>query len=115
MRQLETFSSHSRFARISFALSAVVMLSSAVALMACDPGQDVTFENRTGQVISIFRDNDLEAKLSPGDERTFSFITYQGSDPFLAKDETGNVLLKEEYTWDDLRSMHWRIVIRPKQ
>ena len=98
------------FGRILFI---VALLASAASALSCDPGEDVTFENRTDHAVSVFRNRDLEANLAPGEKRTFSFIEYQGSETFVARDDGGNVLLQADYTWDDLRRLHWRIVVVP--
>ena len=102
--------------RTRFTATALLLaLIAAVAVsVACDPGEDVTLKNGTGVTVSVFREKDLEAKLAPGEQRTFSFIVYQGAQTFSAKDEAGNVIFQEQYTWDDLKRLNWRIVIAKK-
>ncbi len=102
-----------RLGTVGRLLFTLVLLVSLAAATACDPGEDVTFENRTDRAVSVFRDKDLEASLAPGEKRTFSFIVYQGYDTFVARDDAGNVLFQADYTWEDLRTLHWRIVIAP--
>jgi len=93
---------------------ALALTGALVLAVACDPGENVTYKNDTDVAISVFQGNDLEAELSPGEQRTFTFIVYQGARTFSAKDEAGNVIFREEYTWDDLKRLRWQITIRAK-
>ena len=104
-------SSRSRFAKLGGAFLTAALLVGLAGSISCDPGEGVTYENRTDHAVSVFEGNDLEAKLSPGQRRTFSFIVYEGSRHFVAKDDAGNVVFQADYTWDDLRRLHWRIII----
>lgn len=93
-------------------LVCMVLAISGVLWTACDPGHGVTYENQTQQTVSVFNGNDLDATLAPGAHRTFTFIVYQGLRTFVAKDESGVVVFQEQYSWDDLKRVNWRIVIR---
>jgi len=86
----------------------VVLLTIA---SGCDPGHGVTFVNQTDRTIAVYENTDLDANLAPAQQRTFTFIVFEGSRTFLARDEAGNVIFQQQYTWADLKRLQWRIVI----
>ncbi len=92
---------------------ATAMLVGMVASISCDPGEGVTYENRTAQTLNVFDRADLDATLAPGEKRTFSFLVYGGARTYTAKDVAGNIVFQEAYSWDDLRKLHWHIIIGP--
>lgn len=96
-------------------LVCAVLVASGVLWTACDPGHGVTFENQTQATVNVFNGDDLDATLSPGTQRTLGFIEYMGLRTFVAKDESGTVVFQEQYSWDDLKRLNWRIVIRTPQ
>lgn len=81
--------------------------------LACDPGKGVTYENKTGQTITVLRNGDIETTLAPGEKKTFTFIEYDGTRMYSARDSAGAILFTANYSWDDLRRLGWRIVIEP--
>lgn len=97
--------------KLKVVLLAAVLVGTFVPMMGCDPGAEVTYRNETPSTVSVFSNALLETTLAPGEEQTFSVITYEGSRTYSARDESGRVLFREEYTWEDLKRMDWEIVI----
>ena len=83
-----------------------------VLLAACDRGEGVTYMNDTNVTVSVFSGRDLDVTLAPGEQGTFTVLAYEGMRTYSARDESGQVIFREEYTWEDLKRMDWEIVIR---
>ncbi len=90
--------------------SIVATVAIAVALGACDPTHDITYENETNEFIEIYTDGFLNVSLDPLQKRTLSTIKFRWL-TFEARNAAGNVLYRQTFSWDELRHTGWRIVV----
>ena len=93
------------------AVALAVIFLSSISIIACDPGHDVTFRNDTQGDVSVVSNGETWGSLAPGEQRAFGVLTYEGSRTYSAEDQSGRILFRAEYTWDDLKRMDWEIVI----
>ena len=96
----------------------VVLAVLAVLLafgVACESGPDVTWVNQTDQTVLVYlRDEfrrDLGTPLPPHSSRIELVTEFVWEDVIVIRDEQGNVLFRQELTWDALKAQRWRFVI----
>lgn len=89
----------------------------SIAAVACDPGFEVTFENKTDHEIRVSVRGNLEAvpafdAVDSGETRA---LTYLSRNPerfrVVIVDERGDVLLNEIFTIDELEARGMRFVV----
>ncbi len=81
---------------------------------ACDPGATVTWVNETDETVDIFAGDDAEdfvTTLQPHSSTKLGELEHLWEDVVLVKDQNGNVLIREEITWDELEKQGFRFVI----
>ena len=98
--------------RIAFAICVLLMLGTTVA---CDPGAGVSWVNETDETVVVYlRDEFVEefgSTVPPRSTKTEAVIKAVWKDVVVIRDEQGNVLFRQELTWDELKAQDWRIVI----
>jgi hypothetical protein len=95
-------------------LIALVLVVAAIALTACEPGAGVTWVNETGQTVDIFAGEDAEdfvTTVQPHSSTRMGEFEHLWEDVVVVKDQTGNVLLYEEITWEELKAQDFRFVV----
>ena len=85
-------------------------VATAFALIGCDPGHNISYENETNEFIDIYLDGFLNVSLEPMQKKKF-FGIESPSTTFEARDAEGNVIYRQTFTWDELRDAGWRIVV----
>ena len=96
-------------------LIALSVILTPVALTACEPGAGVTWVNETDETVDIFAGEDAEdfvTTLQPHSSIRMGEFEHLWEDVVLVKDQTGNVLITEEITWEELEEQGFRFVIR---
>lgn len=83
----------------------------ALAALACDPGHDVTYENRTASSLTIYVSGARDVSIKPFAKETSDLLRFRGAKTIEAKDETGAVVFSKTVTWDDLRRQGWKVSI----
>ncbi len=82
--------------------SITVIILLALALIACDPGERVTIENRTDQTVAVF-DNDTQRNLiAPGDTARYAILKFERTMTFTVKTMAGKVLASQTFTWEEI-------------
>jgi hypothetical protein len=92
-------------------LSALV----AITATACDPGAGVTWSNETDQTVVLYLSHELNDRgtiLEPHSTKTQAVIEAVWKGVVVVRDQRGNVLLREDISWDQLKAQHFRFVIR---
>lgn len=94
---------NSRYRRLLMAPASITVITLlALALIACDPGEAVTIENRTDQTVAVF-DNDTQRNLiAPGDTARYSILKFERTMTFTVKTMDGKVLASRTFTWDEI-------------
>jgi hypothetical protein len=98
-------------ARVFTILAGIILALTVGAAAGCDPGHGVTYDNRTGQRVTVFQDGVREFVLEVSERKTYTEFLFSGSSLFEAKDDKGTVLYSELLTWDELKERGWEIVI----
>ncbi len=84
---------------------------------ACDPGATVTWINETDETVDIFAGDDAEdfvTTLQPHSSTKLGELEHLWEDIVLVKDRNGNVLMREQITWDELKAQGFRFVVTPE-
>lgn len=95
-----------------------VMLALAGLAVGCDPGAGLTWVNETDQDVLIYLGDDLDdldVRL-PARSRLEDVATIIAvwRDVVVVRDVQGNILLRKEITWDELKAQDFIFVIRPE-
>ena|SRR6266540_6434680 len=96
-----------------------VFLSTGLALWllglgACDPGAGITWVNRTDQPVNVYFGDSLEdfsLSVAPGSSVEAATIEHVWKDLIVLRDDEGNILFRQELTWDDLKARDFQFVI----
>lgn len=88
----------------------LLVVSGAFVVTACDPGHNVTYENTTDQVVSVFVNGAFDFTLGPSEKKEFLVFKFR-EETLEAKDEVGRVIYSETFTWEELKEAGWQIVI----
>jgi hypothetical protein len=103
-----------------FLLSAILLISLlASSAFIGDPGSYLTIDNRTDITLSIFIDELPTIDVPPQEKERFGTIIIHPNPDFSddhkylieAKTKDGEVVYSEEFTWQELDDMDWKIVI----
>ena len=86
-----------------------------------DPGTRIRVNNLTDQTLVIFIDELQEADIPPGEIVAYDTTLiqpkniYPADKKFLieAKTKEGEVIYSQEFTWQELDDMDWKVVIPP--
>ena len=95
----------------------VVALAATVwAAVACDPGATVTYVNETERRISVYLGegtgpDDFEVAIEPLSMVEVGTIATEWRDVVVIRDEDGNVILRREITWNQLKEEDFLFVI----
>ena len=84
----------------------------AAAACGASGAQPFTFENATNEPITIRVDDRLRLLIQPGQTKSFNTPNNKGARHVLAVDETSVTRLDHVFTWDELKAMDFRLVIR---
>jgi hypothetical protein len=109
-----TFNKLSWIESLGRALVVAFGLLMLAGLTACDPGADTTWANETDQEIGIYLGDsvsDFDQKLPPHSTRTVGTLEAAWKDVVVVRDKQGNVLLRQEITWDEFKAQDFRFVI----
>ncbi len=95
-----------------------VMLTLAGLTLGCDQGAELTWVNETDQDVRIYLSDDPDALyVSVAARSRLGDITYiiaVWQDVVVVRDRQGNILLRKEITWDELKAQDFIFVIRPE-
>ena len=95
-----------------------VMLALASLAVGCDPGAGLTWVNETDQAVFIYLGDDrddLDVSLGPRSRlEDVATIIAVWSDVVVVRDRQGNILMRKEITWDELKAQDFIFVIRPE-
>lgn len=90
-------------------------LFGALLLLACGPRASVTFENTTDSEVRLFFDTSPQAavqgRVPSGEEKRIVIAPYAWKGQLIARDESGNIVLRREMTWKELVELD-RLVIQ---
>ncbi len=92
----------------------VVLTVIAFTTMACDPGAGVTWVNETDQTVLIYlgdEPNGTGTLLEPHSTKTEAVIKAVWEDVVVIRDRRGNILFRQEITWDELEAQDFRFEI----
>jgi hypothetical protein len=100
-------------ARVALAICLVLILATAAG---CDPGATITYVNETDKTLVVYTAEDLEpeeydALLQPHSTVRAGTIKMSFKDVVIVRDQNGNILFREEITWDELKAQGFRFVI----
>ncbi len=91
-----------RLSLMPLALIAILVLVS-MALIACDPGERVTIENRTDQTVAVFDNGNQRNLIAPGDTARYAILIFErGTMTFTVKNLAGKVLASQTFTWEEI-------------
>ena len=85
-----------------------------IALTACEPGAGVTWVNETDETVDVFAGEDAEdfvTTLQPHSSTRMGEFEHLWEDVVLVNDQSGNVLVAQEITWEELEAQGFRFVI----
>ena len=83
--------------------SITVITLLALALIACDPGEIVTIENRTDQTVAVFDNGTQRNLIAPGDTARYAILIFErGTMTFTVKNIAGKVLASQTFTWEEI-------------
>ena len=98
--------------RIAFAICLLLVLATTVA---CDPGAGVSWVNESDETVVVYlRDEfveELGSTVLPRSTKTEAVIKAVWEDVVVIRDEQGNVLFRQELTWDEFKAQGFRFVI----
>jgi hypothetical protein len=90
----------------------IAFLTVALATIACDPGHDVTYENKTSTKVTVYVYGREDFQLGARKSKKYTVIKFsEGSMPVEARDEQGTLIYSDTFTWDELKAADWRISI----
>ena len=92
-------------------LVTLILAIFGLAALACDPGHNVTYENRTASSLTIYVSGARDVSIKPFAKETSDLLRFPNSKTIEAKDETGAVVFSKTLTWDDLRRQGWKVII----
>lgn len=91
----------------------------AVAILAfaaaCDTEEELTWINETDLELGIFFGDSIDNRdliIGPNSTEIRGAISDLWEDVVVVRDEDGNVLFREEITWDELKAQDFTFVIR---
>ena len=113
-----------RSKRFPIVILSAVLIISLLTSSACigDPTVDLSVNNQTDQTVKIFISGLPQVYVPPGKVEKFAtmqILPYSDLSPpdhkylIEAKTEDGEVVLSEEFTWQELEEIDWTIVIPP--
>lgn len=95
-----------------------VILALASLALGCDQGAELTWVNETDQNVLIYLGDDLDdfsVSLAPRSRiEDLTYIVAVWQDVVVVRDEQGNILLRKELTWNELKAQDFIFVIRPE-
>ena len=92
--------------------TALATLGIFLLVFHCNSSIDMTVENRTNEVIFAEVNNEFgDREIKPGKTRTFSFIAEREQFHIVARNESGQVLLDQVLSREELKAMGNEIVI----
>lgn len=89
----------------------LVLLS---GLTGCDPGAGITWVNDTDQEVHIYSGDDLNDFDTSVPARSSETLGYNEADWLgivVVRDKQGDVLLRQEITWNEFKEQGFRFVI----
>jgi hypothetical protein len=99
--------------RIAFAICVLLFLATAPG---CDPGATIKYVNETDKTVIVYTADDRD--LSDYDVIVEAYSTVRAGtiitefkDVVVLRDKDGNLLLRKEITWDELKAQDFRFVI----
>ena len=87
-----------------------ILLISALAIVACDEGADITYVNMTDKTLLVSLDGLLTHNLEPHETREALILRFPGTTLFEAKHEDGTVVFSERLSWEELKALEFRLV-----
>ena len=90
----------------------VVALSTLLLAIACEPWDVVEYENQTSEHVFVYKGGELQFDLKPGQTRKFNVTEEVWLSDIRVVTDDGQALLEDNISWDELRRMDFRIVIR---
>jgi hypothetical protein len=82
---------------------------------ACDPGAGVTWVNQTDQTLVIYLSDEVGSgrgnPFPPHSTTKQAVIKHVWKNLVVVRDEQGNVLFRQELTWDEFKAQGFRFVI----
>jgi len=97
--------------RIALAICVLLILTTATG---CKHGPGVVWVNETGETALIYLGEQLDdfgAVLPPHSTKTELVTKFVWEDVIVIRDEQGNVLFRQELTWDEFKAQGFRFVI----
>ena len=83
--------------------SVTVIALLALALIACNPGETFTIENRTDQTVVVFDNGNRRNLIAPGDTARYAILIFErGTMTFTVKNLAGKVLASQTFTWEEI-------------
>src|SRR6266545_2873657 len=86
-----------------------------LGLGACDPGAGITWVNQSDQPVNVYlgdRLDDFSVSVAPNSSKEdVATIKHVWKDVVVLRDDQGNVLTRQQLTWDDLEAQGFRFVI----
>ena len=91
-------------------LGVSILLISALAVIACDEGADITYVNMTDKTLRVYVDGLLLHTLEPSESREALILRFSRPKLFEAKRKDGTVVFSERLSWGDLKAREFRLV-----
>jgi len=98
-----------RIASLAFVVALTLVTAS------CDPGAGITWINETDESVDIYLGDDLDdfgLTVAANSSKELGTIEDVWEDVVIVRDQNGDVLLREDITWDELEAADFRFVIR---
>jgi hypothetical protein len=86
----------------------------SVAAIACDPVAGATWVNQTDHTVLVYSGDqldDFDTTLPPHSSKKLAMADFLWDDVVVLRDEQGNVLFRQELTWDEFKAQGFRFVI----
>jgi hypothetical protein len=95
---------------------AICLLLLLATTVACDPGATIKYVNETDKTVIVYtaddRDlSDYDVIVDPHSTVRAGTIIMEFKDVVILRDKDGNLLMRKEITWDELKAQDFRFVI----
>jgi len=86
-----------------------------VAAAGCDPGAEIIWVNETDETANVYlgeSEDDFDVSIQPHRTLRVDTIKAVWEDVVVVRDDAGNIVLRLEITWDQLKEQGFRFVIK---
>jgi hypothetical protein len=112
--QLKNFIRNEKYHKFLLAVNLFLLYVTLFSISACEYIAPIKVQNNTEETLSIFIDGVRIGDVAPGEEIKNKTIWIEARWIIEAKNTHGQIIHKEEITYENMKKKDWKVIISPK-